>query len=280
MLHHFLVPYQVTLNCKNIDAAKGTPVLLEDVLKKYFSRKEKVYIKTEKYLNLSKFKKFENHSCYGTMKYGEFGFEAELTDTITGEIKAKQTTKDAQTMPFFFRIKCNNPKTATIVFQKIGILGIKTAFENDLKEFCLRHYSDYSISFVMQAKKDVANKFFKASTIKTISFTTRSIPKEVENSLSDKEKKLFQAEIRIKKPSIVSKLISNLGSWKTYNGSKIEKTRVKTKLGDRSATFTLGNIENTDIALVLENRIVDVDTGHPYFEKINEEAKALIDNIK
>lgn len=280
MLHHFLVPYQMNLTCRNADANKSNPLSIEKILTEYFNRKEKMSISSEKFLNLHEFNVFKNHICDGSMKAGEFGFEAELTDTTTGKVKAKQTTKDAQTMPFFFMIKCTNLDKAVIVLQKIGTLGIKTAFDNDLNTFCQQRYSDYSIHFVLQTKKDVAEKFFKESVVKTICFRTKTIPKEIENNLDKKEKNDFRAEIKITKPSIVKKLFPLLGGkWKTYNGAPIDKTMVKTELGGRTATFTLGNIADTDIALVLPENIINGDTGHPFPDKVLEQAKILIDDM-
>ncbi len=279
MLHHFLVPYQITLKCKDYEIDKADEISIEDILKEYFTRKEKRSIVSEKYLFLDEFTPFDKHICHGTMKAGEFGFEAELTDIETGKIKAKQTTHDAQTMPFFFQVKCVSRRKAILVIQKIGTLGIKTAFDNDINTFCSSRHQDYSIHFFLQTKKEVAEKFFKESVVKSICFKTKTVPEELENSLDKEDKKAFRADIRITKPSIVKKLYPNIEKWKTYNGSPIDKTQVKTMLGSRTATFTLGNISNTDIALVLPERIISSKTGHPYPQKILEESSNLIEDM-
>ena len=284
MQSHYLTTYKLKLKCNNPEIEKSKQSSLAEILEAYFERQEKTANVVDKYLVLEKLEKDIN-LFQGQIKAGSHGITGELTNIESGEKKAEQTLKDALLHPYFFRIHCYDQADGIMVMQKIGIVGIKTAFENDLKEFIASKFHDYSINMLIEIQNSVAKEFFSKSKAQSIKIDIQNCPDELGDELEDNEmeryKKTFSATLVLKPDQFVDKWLTNYkksldkpGTMTIY-GQKVNGVKVECKLNGRTRTFNMENILSTGIDLEIGQRYIDPLTGHPFYIKIKNEAENL-----
>lgn len=228
----------------------------------------------------------ESHYKYfmGKIHSGAYGIESEITDIETNEVVYKKKGKDADIKPFYFFLaipkingKCEIEK-GIIIFQNIGVYGIKTITMNYLKEYLSKYFgiSIYSGNicpevFVERLLSD--NKINKLIVVKNNISTDRA-----DNIGIAYGKQEVTYSKLIMNDAIKEKLIGfTKNKDRIFELENYAYDQVKVKVQDKSGRERTINLNNINSLSIIESIPKDIrlDNGYPNQDKLLEYFKSV-----
>lgn len=205
----------------------------------------------------------------GMIKTGDYGIESEIVDSGTGQTVYTKSAADADVMPFFFSVAVPSGQTdrGIIIFQTLGIYGMKTVFHKKLEDFIkeidpalkliignvmprayIEHYLDYGVLQKIRLLKydipnDVSERIGINNGVQT-SYQELIIHKPV--GFLERKRQLVNECLRGQRfcNSIIE--IDNF----EYDNLKLE-----IQLGKGTKTFNLANIDNLVVTEDITERV-------------------------
>ena len=241
---------------------------------------------------------FELHtlSIYisGIIESGEFGTEENIIDSNTGQLKYRKKSIDAQMIPFFFMFNIpENSPYGYMVIERIGNIGIFSTLTKSIQKFLAPLIQDnvvlkiepFFIQEVMDRNLNVISEAKKV-IIKGVRNKDLGIAKITDNLITDD----IQADIVYKAPrngsiqirSLLDKLKPSKNKKDLYTFPNIEYADIafELKLGGKTKTISIGNINNLGTNLEITESITIGSNGYPTYESILQEAQKLLSYIK
>jgi hypothetical protein len=233
----------------------------------------------------------------GTLKSGGYGYESDIYNLSSNEIRITKGLDDAEIIPFYYL--CYIPKEnniGVIMLQRFGVNGINTVFTHSLHKYIKENLPGHIIDFGSFVSKELAKAFTSQAAIKEIILTRYDLPKDLSDKygLKNFNPKNFSIEFRLK-----AKQGAVFGNLRVNNflnnpNAKFFETKMVKDMGFDSNNHTISVVSK----LNGNTRTIDLsDTGnikpyydihaqvelepsfHPKFESINQVAKDLLNEL-
>ena len=230
----------------------------------------------------------------GIIESGEFGTEENIIDSNTGQLKYRKKSIDAQMIPFFFMFNIpENSPYGYMVIERIGNIGIFSTLTKSIQKFLAPLIQDnvvlkiepFFIQEVMDRNLNVISEAKKV-IIKGVRNKDLGIAKITDNLITDD----IQADIVYKAPrngsiqirSLLDKLKPSKNKKDLYTFPNIEYADIafELKLGGKTKTISIGNINNLGTNLEITESITIGSNGYPTYKSILQEAQKLLSYIK
>lgn len=220
----------------------------------------------------------------GKINSGAYGIESEITDIETDEVVYKKKEKDADIKPFYFFIaipKKNDKyevEKGIIVFQNIGVYGIKTITMNYLKRY-LREYFDTSIYSGNICPEIFVERLLKDNRINKLIVIKNNISKDASDNIGiGYGKQEVSYSQLIMKDSMIDKLIKFVkNNNRVFEIEDSKYDQVKVNVEDASGRIRTINLNNIDKLSIIESipKELRLPNGYPDQEKMLEHFKKV-----
>ena len=123
----------------------------------------------------------------GTIKGGDYGYTAELSNTETGRTSYQRQVTDAELIPYYFLMEL--PSTANkgiVVLQKFKQSGVKEAFFKNFRDyFNSKLGADYTLELDPIVPKELVREYLKGGRILKIRLIKQGFPRDTFDVNSD-----------------------------------------------------------------------------------------------
>lgn len=245
------------------------------------------YIEEQKLFSFDKNVKIEgeewNYKYFmGRINSGSYGIESEITDIETNEVVYQKKGKDADIKPFYFflAIPKKNEKyeieKGIIIFQNIGVFGIKTITMNYLKDY-LTKYFNISIYSGNICPEVFVERLLSENKINKLIVVKNTISNDAADNIGiGYGRQEVSYSKLIMKDSMKEKLINFTKSKnRIFELKDATYDQVKVNVEDRNGrvrTINLSNINNLSVIESIPNEI-RLQNGYPDQEKLLEHFK-------
>ncbi len=217
---------------------------------------------------------------YGRVKTGEYGIESELVDINTGDTY-NRTADQADIMPFGFclAVPYGDIDNAVIVLQTIGIYGMKTILQEQLKDCIKEIDNDLRINIGVIVPRTYIDRFFQQGVLQAIRMIRYEIPEDDSNRIGINYgvKQTYEERIIRKPLGFMERNNRKLDEWKRgqrrytdvveIKDFKYDDLKLDFKLGRTNKTISLKNVDNVAVTEDVTD-LVDQVGGHPTFNSL------------
>lgn len=230
----------------------------------------------------------------GIIESGEFGTEENIIDSNTGQLKYRKKSIDAQMIPFFFMFNIpENSPYGYMVIERIGNIGIFSTLTKSIQKFLapliqdnvvlkiepffIQEVMDRNLNVISEAKK-VIIKGVRNKDLGIAKITDNLITGDIQADIVYKAPRNGSIQIR----SLLDKLKPSKNKKDLYTFPNIEYADIafELKLGGKTKTISIGNINNLGTNLEITESITIGSNGYPTYESILQEAQKLLSYIK
>lgn len=222
----------------------------------------------------------------GKVNSGAYGVESEITDIETNKVVYKKKGKDADIKPFYFFIAIpkENEKyeveKGIIIFQNIGVYGIKTITMKYLKEY-LSKYFNTSIYSGNICPEIFVERLLKDSRINKLIVIKNNISEDTSDNIGIGygRQEVSYSKLTMK-DGMKERLISFTKSRnRVFELEDAKYDQVKVNVEDASGRVRTINLNNIDNLSVIESlpKEIRMANGYPNQEKILEHFKKVTD---
>jgi len=217
----------------------------------------------------------QNNIAWGVIKYGRYGTERDVVDTITQKITKKIEARESPLDDYFYLIECDKSGKGYMVLQRTGNIGVRSAFSEALKSWGL----NIKIEPILLRLKEWLN-----NPIMEVRIRIPKKPKDVDSRLDkigiENEDDSF-VEISIKskrnralqlvdklKQSLINQQLSDIGYIYDENEEKI--IVVKVGKSQRTINLTKGKLRTW---IEVENLNIIKTEAENLLKELKEEEK-------
>lgn len=112
---------------------------------------------------------------HGLLRYGSYGYEAEVEDVATGDVNYTRSPTEAETIPIYYRIWVDAGLTyALLGIQSYGGRSCVDLFNNELRRFYNGLHADYHLTVKKLIPNDL--RLYANKVVKKISLIKRNEP--------------------------------------------------------------------------------------------------------
>jgi len=229
---------------------------------------------------------------YGTFKSGSYGYEAELKNVETGEIKTR-VPDDCELIPFYFRIEHRRGQdSALLLLQRFGIHGVKSTFQNDFREFIAEHNEDLIVSINPLVSDNEIDRLI-GQGLKKIRYIRHTVPADAADDLHIADNQIEQCEmetiIKAKRdrfldiPAWLRDLANNrapVGNVIEVNGLEYDDVKIVISDGGRMRTLKMSDVRSFRMSIDVTDDIEFDGTGHPTFDSIDQVAREVLPELR
>lgn len=222
----------------------------------------------------------------GKVNSGAYGVESEITDIETNKVVYKKKGKDADIKPFYFFIAIpkENEKyeveKGIIIFQNIGVYGIKTITMKYLKKY-LSKYFNTSIYSGNICPEIFVERLLKDSRINKLIVIKNNISEDTADNIGIGYGKQEVSYSKLTmKDGIKERLINFTKSRnRIFEIEDVKYDQVKVNVEDASGRIRTINLNNIDNLSVIESlpKEIRMANGYPNQEKMLEHFKKVTD---
>jgi hypothetical protein len=279
--------------------SKGNLTVLE-LLKNIFKNKPVGFAKNERAITINEFfVDEEKRIIYGTFYYGTYGSEQSVleidnTENLEESKNIKIGKKDCPVIPYYFFIKLPLGRyEGLVIFEKKGVYGIKTAFEEWLKNYLLENNIRIEFDIEPFTPEAAIKQYAEEGKIREIRYLSYTLPNEEIELLKGYEPNEGYYEMRFvfpKRAENLKKLPSKLKSLlmgnkdveihdKMLGGLDPDDIKINVVLDGSPRTFTISNPTKAAPYRDISMEIIKGEDGHPDFTKIHEIAVEYANQI-
>ncbi len=205
---------------------------------------------------------------YFSLKYGDFGTNATITNTRTGHVDFEQQPFHANTRIYhvMFAIPYGNDITyGLIIFENIGISGVKTLLMPKLKEFAKTIDENGSFHADPIAPMEYINRLFAESSIKKLALI-KYFEEDHADELCEKEERIFFHPRFNNLPQILHSMVVNRTLTGTgigqIDGFEPDDLKIVFNFHGRDKTIGINNLDSLGFAeYINENDGLIFDEG-------------------
>lgn len=236
---------------------------------------------------------FNEDTFSGIVRKGYSGHETYVDELKENKVSTLSTiTRDKfNTTPFYLLITLPKKNESKIVFfaQSYKQFGFKELFEEAFKKFVKDNYTaDIICEIGTLSVANLFEKYIREGNIRKLRFKKHILPKNFENVLGDddiKDEKLYEVELSIKAKQKgfmgIKKDIKFTDSTFTelfkFDGFDYDEAFADVSIGNRSRALNISKPSSFSASFdVTEKSAINKNTNHPDFEKLHEEATAIL----
>lgn len=273
--------------------------IFDNLLEQFCNRFEDEYNNNETLEKVFKIEEYRDINCdtFNTrifkIKSGKYGVSSEIVDTDTGEVAYVRNESEADVMPFYFSmaVPTNDSDTGLIIFENVGIYGIKSIFKESFKEICFYNDDEYSLIIRNVLPAEYIERFLSRGILKRIRFIRNNIPHNTAERMGlnlgvNINNRPYEEYIIHRPGNIINSAARQIREFMNrqiaindiihlenfeYNNIKLDFS-----LGGRSKTLNLSNIENVVVTEDITNNLI-LEGGHPTMDSIGD---VLVDNSR
>jgi hypothetical protein len=237
--------------------------------------------KNQKVISVEKVE-IEGRTIKGIIKTGDFGFESTLRDVDSDTLSYERKVRDAEFIPFYFRIEVPKGKNeAILILQRFGTLGIRGDFEKCLIKHFKLIYGEYEVSIHTLISQQLIEEYLSQGIVKKIRLVRFSIPSDITDALDGghNEEDGYTELVVVSKDLQIFKRIAEVFQDKRkisqlveLHETKFEYDTVKIEVNIRGSSKTI-NLSNwlkvRNYIDITEDVIINVD-GHPQYTSIDD----------
>lgn len=275
-----------------------------DVLNNYFNSKKRVYSKNEdnkKVITVEKNslkeekqdKMIKYKYISGIIQTGSYGYSSDIFNIDTGKVEYEKPPNSAEMLPFFYGLYMPiNALKGVCIFQKFMQYGIKSALENDLKEYFDKTYPQIKVELNALFPKDYLKNFFADGNIKQLRFIKHGVVDDIAdridgNGISENigfVEYVVKAK-RKKNLPVNSKIWNMLDKGKNVNemfeitNFDYDNIKVEISINNITKTINMSNIESINGSYNVTEEIDYGSNGHPTFKSISNISKEYAESF-
>jgi hypothetical protein len=278
--------------------SQGNLSVLE-LLDNIFNNKPAGFAKNQRAITINEYDiDNDERTIYGTFYYGTYGSEQPVLDIDTEDFEESETVhigkKDCPVIPYYFLIKLPLGRyEGLIIFEKKGIYGIKTTFEEWLKNYLIENNIRIEFDIDPYTPEDAIKEYAENGKIREIRYLSYALPNEEMELLRGYEPKEGYYEMRFVFPNRAEKLRevpSKLKSLlmgdkdveihdKMLGGLDPDDIKINVVLDGSPRTFTISNPTKAAPYRDISMEIIKGDDGHPDFTSIHKIAMEYANEI-
>lgn len=281
------------LELHNIVNGKG----IIDLTKELILQNINSYVDVDEKESIFKFVDWEVHNIntsdenelysllYGRLKTGEYGVESEIVNKNTGKVTHRVSTDEAKVLPFDFCISVGSGTgedgnhRGVVILQTNGVYGIKTVFENRLKQYIQSIDHTLVLNFGMIYPKTYLNNFIKNGKLKKIELYKYDIPNDTANRVgmnngSKRSKQILtivnpigflqRKAIQLKECIDGQRLYSSIIEIPDFD---YDDLKLEFSLGNNTKKFSLKNLDKVVISNDITESVI-LNGGNPVKDSI------------
>lgn len=225
-------------------------------------------------------------ALYLRVKTGEYGLEAEIVDSITGNLTHVKNQGEAEVMPFgcCIIVPSGAHTRGVIIFQSIGRYGIITVMKKNLEKYLQRVNDTLRLFIEPIMPRTCAAKLFEEGMLKSVRIVRYGIPDDDADRYGvDRGVKEIVEERVLRKPAgflrnkatEIQKYFNrncNMDEIVQIDGFEIDDLKFEFKNGKRTKTISLKNLDNVTLSEDITNDVT-IENGHPTFDSLREAMK-------
>ena len=233
----------------------------------------------------------------GRVVTGEYGFETDLYDMVTGEVVHKRSSSQVELMPFYFLAYLPKQEDKGIlVLQRRGVAGIRSVFLNDFVRCFNESYPEIVIEVNSLVPKSSIDQYLQNGRVVEARFISRRIPSDVVDAyggVSELQEEDGIAEFVIKTRKNLG-LATRIGRGvrEVYSGEKrvtemmelggfnYDNIKVRVELNKRYRTFDLSNFMKQRVNYDITDEVDLGQDGHPEFDSIDSIALEYLEDLR
>lgn len=221
----------------------------------------------------------------GKINSGEWGYTREIVDPTSGDVVYSKPEGFADVLPFLFCVAIpyedNQESSAVsgiIMFQNLGVYGIKTAFFKHLRCFFVAKYPEIQLEVNPLCPSAFARHIMETGIIKEVSVIKNTITADLANGLGLSSTQGYQewSFKRIdgltqgKKQALSDYILSGNGSIHEIlqlPDITFDNIKYKLQVGKKTITLNLKNLDSLNVSEEVSNEAIGTD-GHPIPDRL------------
>ena len=229
---------------------------------------------------------------FGTFKSGSYGYEAELKNIETGEIKTRDPD-DCELIPFYFRLEHRRGQdSALLLLQRFGLYGVKSNFQNDISAFIREHNEDLIVSINPIVSDNEIDRLIGRG-LKKIRYIRHTVPADAADDLNIRDNQIEQCEmetvIKAKRdrflaiPAWIRDLANNRAPAENIievNGHEYDDVKIVISDSGRLRTLKMSDVRSFRMSIDVSADVDFDETGHPTTDSIDRAARELMPELR
>lgn len=217
----------------------------------------------------------------GIVKTGDFGTEAEIVNSKTGEKTHNKTVDEAEVLPFAFYLALSPIKKTEgiIIFQTEGRYGMKTAFYKRLRKFISENYDGWGVTLMNMTPREYVERYLVKGFLKEIRVIKHGISHDVceRNGIRGNSEETCEERILHNPLGFLDRGAEKIrevmrGQRNLCNVVEIPEfdydcLKFNFKMGKTNKTINLTNLDSLVVTEDITEQ-VGVEKGHPEFNNL------------
>lgn len=241
---------------------------------------------------IDSFKEYDNgdsklnySAIMGRTNTGEWGYTRDIVDPDSGDVVYTKPADLADVLPFLFSVampyeeeSANKAIAGIIMFQNLGVYGMKTAFLKHLRQYLSDNYPDVTLEIYPLCPLTFARHIMDKGILKEVSIVKNIIPADTANGIGlcttngyqELTFKGIDGLTKNKKQELSNFILSgngNIHEILQLPDVNFDNVKYKFKIGHRTVTLNLNNLDRLNVSEEVLNTAVGKD-GHPIPEKL------------
>lgn len=242
----------------------------------------------------------KNTILRGIITTGDYGYESDLLNIQTGELKYSRTIDDAELLPFYFLMVIpQNFNMGILLLERFGQFGMKKIFTENMKVYFEQQLPAYILEIEKIIPGDLVEHYLTQGRIISAKFINNTIPDDISDVIqygSKKDKGSFECTVKAS-PKGHLPIGGHISKWfrinkkdrppisSLYHIESFEYDNIKLEIDvdNQVRTLNLSHPEFLNPYYDITSQII-IKNGHPVFESINafamDMSKSLLNDIR
>lgn len=262
---------------------------LLDLAEMYLQQAQRNYLEEEGKNHLSIVNRLQvaNRTASGIVKSGDYGFEADLIESRTGNPTHQRQTGEAELLPFYYFLWIPRRQDEGLLFlQRFKQFGITSVARRVLQMRFNESFPDYELQFNPLLPKSYIEDFVENGRIVKARFIQYRLPADKADAIGhahDEEEMEVEFSITAKSQRSVPirrRLLEALSGQRPVarilelQDFQYDAAKVEVEIDGKVRTIDLGNLGKATPSFDITDQVA-VQGGHPTFDSIHDEARRL-----
>ncbi|MDQ8194489.1 hypothetical protein QEH59_08625 [Coraliomargarita sp. SDUM461004] len=235
----------------------------------------------------------------GIISSGDYGYEADIYDTVKKEKTHTKTVKEAEVVPFYYLAYVpKNQQSGILILQRFGTFGITSVFRRWINAIFEKEFPDYSFSIYPLVPQNYAKQLFNENNLLKITLRKNYLPTDLSDAIGSKflpssgtkvdytiSAKEDIKDLRLKIARKIKSL--NSASYIADFSEIVDQTKidydeviVTMDLGGAKRKVNLGKLDCLHPSLDITEEVDKKASGHPSYNSIHGLAKSYCNKLK
>ncbi len=240
----------------------------------------------------------EENIIYGKLYYGKYGSEQPVLDIDDDNLEEIEEIyikkKNCPVIPYYFLIKLPiGRKEGLVIFEKKGISGVKTIFDEWLRKYLTENKLFFDFDITPFTPKEAIKQYAEEGKIREIRYLSYKLPSDDFELLNEFEPEEGYFEMKFVFPNRIDKLKNvphklreilqgnenEVINDKMFGEIDPDDIKINVVLDKSPRTFTISNPNKAAPYRDITMEIKEGEDGHPDFDGIHKIALKYADEI-